>query len=649
MASARRFLRAIAGRMTFRIRSIAPLVVVALIAAAVTLRPAAADELPPVHPRIVNGVLTDDYPTVGALLRGPDADTASTWCSGTLIGCSTFLTAGHCVEGKAPGDFRVFLPNAGIFAVTSIAQHPSYNFPAADVAVLKLASAVTGVAPTALQTTSVPFGTPGLIAGFGRSGDPLFDYGLKRAGNVVTASCTNIPSPGSNTTSICWDFLAPQGPTGTNSNTCNADSGGPLFVDLGSGRRVAGTTSGGSSASCNPTDHSYDANVATYHGYIEGEGGADLAHTACGSGPQVGEAGSSVEAFDGTLSSGTPQATHAITVPSGTTLLRIAMNAVDDGVADFDMYVRAGVPATVDDYDCGRFGPNQVGFCEFPMPAAGTVYVLVNRFSGSGTYQLTVTEFGTACALPGSDGLPCDDDNACTASDACQAGSCVGTPAADGTACSDGNPCTGPDTCQAGVCDSSPVANGTPCDDGDPCSRPDLCQAGSCTGTSPALTCKSAAPGNALLTVDNRSPDSRDRLGWTWRKGAATTLADFGNPTTTTSYALCLYDEVGGAPQRRLTKTIPPGSHWKQFTKGFRFRDATLASGGIQYITLTDGAAGRSSISLRGKGQPLTLPGLPFAKQPGVMIQLMNDSTCWSSTHTVAATNSLARFRAKGQ
>src|SRR5436853_1187529 len=117
-----------------------------LIVAAIPAVRVHAETLGRPAPRIVNGVLTSDYPTVGALLRGTSADTASTWCSGTLIGCSTFLTAGHCVEGRVPTDFHVFLPNAGIFTVASIAQHPSYNFPAADIAVLKLGAAVDGVA-----------------------------------------------------------------------------------------------------------------------------------------------------------------------------------------------------------------------------------------------------------------------------------------------------------------------------------------------------------------------------------------------------------------------------------------------------------------------------------------------------------------------
>ncbi len=327
---------------------------------------ARADRLPTTDPRIVNGVLTGAYPTVGALLRGPSADEADTWCSGILIGCSTFLTAGHCVEGRTPGDFQVFLPNAGIFAVTSLAQHPSYDFPAGDVAVLKLATAVQGVAPSGIETSAaVPFGTPGVIVGYGRAGDPLFDYGLKRSGNVTTAACSTIPSPGSDTTSVCWNFLTPKGPPGSNSNTCNADSGGPLFVDLGFGSRVAGVTSGGSAASCQPTDHSYDARVYNYRTFIQTQGGADLANTTCGSGPQVGDPGATVVTIDGTVSSLSPDATESFAVLSDTTLLRVAMNAVDDGASDFDLYVKAGSPPTTSNADCTKEGPNQFAVCEF--------------------------------------------------------------------------------------------------------------------------------------------------------------------------------------------------------------------------------------------------------------------------------------------
>ena len=47
--------------------------------------------------RIVNGTLTSLYPSVGALLSPGDPHFATLLCSGTLIGCHTFLTAAHCV------------------------------------------------------------------------------------------------------------------------------------------------------------------------------------------------------------------------------------------------------------------------------------------------------------------------------------------------------------------------------------------------------------------------------------------------------------------------------------------------------------------------------------------------------------------------
>lgn len=630
------------------VMSVAVRVAAALLVSLGLAAGAGAENLPGPQPRIVNGVLTSNYPSVGALLRGLSSDSASTWCSGTMIGCSTFLTAAHCVENRSASDFFVFLPQAGMFSVASFQMHPTFDFPAGDVAVVKLGAPITGVAPSRIETGAAPSpGSTGTIVGFGRSGDPFYDYGLKRVGTVATATCSGLPSPANGTTSVCWDYTSPIGPAGTDSNTCNADSGGPLFVDQGSGPRIAGVTSGGTASSCQPTDHSYDASVFNYRTFIADQAGSDLSNTTCGDGPQVGQAGTTTTAFSGTVSGAVPNATHAFSVPNGTTRLLVAMNAVDDGASDFDLYVKAGSPPSEDVYDCTRRGPNQFGVCEFDAPAGGTWHVLVHRYAGSGTYQLTVTQFATACTSPGSDGAPCDDGNVCTSGDQCQSGVCGGSALANGTPCSDGNTCTSPDSCQGGTCTSTPVANGTPCDDGNPCSRPDTCTAGTCGGVSPALTCKGAPSEKALLMIDNRTPDTKDKLAWTWKKGAITTASDIGDPTTTTAYTLCLYDNVGGVPQRRLMQTIPPSSRWKAFSRGYRYRDTTLSAGGLQSIVLTQGAAGKASVQVRGKGQPLDLPGLPLSKQPNVTIQLLNANACWSSTFSLPVENSLARFKAK--
>ena len=82
-------------------------------------------------------------------------------------------------------------------------------------------------------------------------------------------------------------------------------------------------------------------------------------------------------------------------------------------------------------------------------------------------------------------GPVCDDGNACTQSDTCQAGVCTGT-----------NPigCVGKDACNdaacnpgTGACDPVVKADGTACDDGDACTKKDVCTAGVCAGGS--VTC----------------------------------------------------------------------------------------------------------------------------------------------------------------
>ncbi|WP_437962639.1 kelch repeat-containing protein (plasmid) [Sorangium sp. So ce119] len=88
-------------------------------------------------------------------------------------------------------------------------------------------------------------------------------------------------------------------------------------------------------------------------------------------------------------------------------------------------------------------------------------------------------------------GPACDDGDACTAADTCQAGRCAGAPAGDGAPCDDGDACTASDTCQAGRCAGAPAGDGAPCDDGDACTRTDACEAGRCVGADP-IACAGA-------------------------------------------------------------------------------------------------------------------------------------------------------------
>ncbi len=175
-----------------------------------------------------------------------------------------------------------------------------------------------------------------------------------------------------------------------------------------------------------------------------------------------------------------------------------------------------------------------------------------------------------ACVYPNAtDGTVCNDGNACTQTDKCQAGVCAGsnpvqclTPgacktalgatcnpatgacaypnAADGTTCNDGNGCTQTDQCEGGtctgtnpvVCDSPPAcrtqtgatcntatgtctypadADGTACDDGDACTQTDTCNGGSCVGSNPVV-CPTPAACHDLGVCDTTTGQCTDPL-----------------------------------------------------------------------------------------------------------------------------------------
>jgi hypothetical protein len=381
------------------------------------------------QPRIVNGLNTTNYPTTGQLLYGgpfPITDNSqASWCTGTLIGCSTFLTAAHCVEEDTTAShYRVFLQNAGVLDVASIATHPNYTsggFPEFDVAVLKLTAPVTAIDPTAINTSaSPPFGTVGTIVGFGQtdgSGQGAQDYGIKRAGLVQTTNCAGLLSGLGNSELVCWNFLSPLGTPGLDSNTCNGDSGGPLFVDIGGGEVVAGITSGGTSFSCLPTDNSYDANVFTYQAFITAELGADST-APCGGLPAVGSPSVLVGGESAILGSSVPTKVYIVHVTGTPSEIRFALNGENPGF-DVDFYVKEGLGVSTGDFDCKSDSASTFEECVFATPTPGPWSVLVRRFSGQGEFQLTTTVVDGDPPVCGNDlaefGETCDgtDDSEC--------------------------------------------------------------------------------------------------------------------------------------------------------------------------------------------------------------------------------------------
>lgn len=175
----------------------------------------------------------------------------------------------------------------------------------------------------------------------------------------------------------------------------------------------------------------------------------------------------------------------------------------------------------------------------------------------------------------------------------------------------------------------------------------------------PLNGCKQPIAANkSLLLIRNRGGD-RDKLVWKWLKGEQTSAADLGDPTNTTTYTLCIYDQSAGVPALRLQAKLPPAGTcaaapcWSATSSGFTYSDANLETDGVKSISLRGGAAGKAKIVVKGGKAFLDTPDLPLAQSPQVIVQLKNDvagGRCWESRFSPPAKkNDAAVFKDTGE
>ena len=160
-----------------------------------------------------------------------------------------------------------------------------------------------------------------------------------------------------------------------------------------------------------------------------------------------------------------------------------------------------------------------------------------------------VCDTGTGvCSNPNRvDGSSCNDANACTLTDTCQTGICVGGSPKN---CSDGNTCTS-DNCDigTGACSNPNVANGTGCNDANLCTQTDSCQTGICTGANPIVCSPSdqchvagvCNPGTGVCSNPN-APDGNscnDANPCTQTDGCQTGVCTGGNPVVCSASDPC--------------------------------------------------------------------------------------------------------------
>ena len=341
--------------------------------------------------RIVNGIHTIRHAAVAAVLRGNKPATATAWCTGTLVGCDKVLTAAHCISEDPRADgYLVYFPLLGFFEIKTITWlKDEYEFPHADLAMLTLSRSIEGIAPVSVNLVATPIkGSVGTIVGFGRTGGNRLDYGIKREGTVKFGACK---PDFADKKLLCWDFDADINVTPQDANTCNADSGGGVFMLDKEGQRsvqrVVGVVSGGLDRDCVKGDHSYNTDVFQWREWLTQAGEGRLSAEACGA--QTIDTLKDIRSRLVMLGPERQQADFFVDMPASSASLRVALNGEDDGNGknDFDLFVSDRDSGQA----CAQDGAGQFAFCEVSRPTSGRWSISLRRKKGAGAAQLTVT------------------------------------------------------------------------------------------------------------------------------------------------------------------------------------------------------------------------------------------------------------------
>jgi V8-like Glu-specific endopeptidase len=230
-----------------RVASIA--VVLALAVGCAPVEVASGEDHPSfAHQGIVGGQRDDGDPAVVALVDYTDA--LRVYCTGSLVGRKTVLTAGHCIEPFGVGrSYRVVMGPVSSSAKAQImgrqVAHPSFSIGGIDVGVIELPVAPTGVTPLPLSSAMVT------SADIGRMVRHV-GYGARQAGGELDGFKYQVTYPVRSIQGYWFES------GGDGQQTCTGDSGGPALMVEGGTEYVAGVVSKGD-VGC--ADAGFDARI----------------------------------------------------------------------------------------------------------------------------------------------------------------------------------------------------------------------------------------------------------------------------------------------------------------------------------------------------------------------------------------------------
>ncbi|MGW0804106.1 trypsin-like serine protease [Nonomuraea sp. NPDC002799] len=223
------------------------------------------------------------HPEVGALIAD-EAYSDGTWsyCTGTLISPTVFLTAAHCGEPKQKTAHVSFADKyeagAKLYTGRYLAD-PRYRDKADlhDMAVVVFDTPVTDIKPAQLPT-------PGLLddlkadgklrttqftpVGFGMMRATPGSTEKARGEQLRNADIRNQASISFKGLTSKWLDLSPK--AADDGSTCSGDSGGPNFLGGPTSHLLVATSISGADDACRKTNYDYRLDTATARSFLDG-------------------------------------------------------------------------------------------------------------------------------------------------------------------------------------------------------------------------------------------------------------------------------------------------------------------------------------------------------------------------------------------
>lgn len=156
----------------------------------------------------------------------------------------------------------------------------------------------------------------------------------------------------------------------------------------------------------------------------------------------------------------------------------------------------------------------------------------------------------------------------------------------------------------------------------------------------PAQQCREAERPSVLV---RGGVAGKEQVNFDWKRGATTDATAFGDPVTTTTSELVVWDQDGA--RLRLRAIAPPGDGWRQTKKGFR----RAMPSGLRRVLLRSGEDGKARIVVRAKGAELGVPEILDFEPPMIVQWLRRDdpSQCWTARFEEPLATTPFLFRAR--